>query len=87
MQQTQDQFDEAVTKASRDAAETQRILSLPYITATEAAKVYPIGKSTLDKMRAKRTGPVYFHVSGKANAFYTHEDIRTWLNKHRQRVM
>ena len=83
----QEQLDKAVKAALSCFAETQRILALPYMTTEEVAKVYPIGKSTLDKLRAKREGPTFIQTGERGAAMYTHEDIRRWLNRHRQKVL
>lgn len=83
----QEQLDKAVKAALSRLAETQRILALPYMTTEEVAKVYPIGKSTLDKLRAKREGPAFIQTADRGSAMYTHDDVRRWLNRHRQKVL
>lgn len=83
---TKNEFKEAVQFALHNFAETKRILELPYMTTEEVAKVYPIGKSTLDKLRAKREGPEFIQATKNSPAMYTHEDIKKWLNRRRQKV-
>ena len=73
-------------KAMAPAVEVQKIMSKSHITTAEAAKAYPIGKSTLDQMRMTRTGPEFIQLEGGRVA-YTHKAIQDWLNRHRQKVL
>lgn len=80
---------EGVSVAFKELAEAQRILALPYITTKEAATVYPVGKSTLEKMRMQRTGPKFFYLTDadKPTPLYTHKDIQDWLKSRPQKVL
>ena len=83
----QEQLNMAFSAALSEFAETQRILAKPYITTEEAAKVYPIGKSTLEKLRRNREGPAFVQVTDNSPVAYTHEKKKKWLEHHRQKVM
>jgi hypothetical protein len=74
-------------KAMEPVAEVQTIMSKSHITTAEAARVYPIGKSTLDQMRLARTGPEFIQLEEKGPVAYTHKAIQDWLNRHRQKVL
>jgi predicted DNA-binding transcriptional regulator AlpA len=81
---------EAVQRAIQETlgpvAEVQKIMSKPFITTVEVTKAYPIGKSTLDQMRMARRGPEFVQIDGGKVA-YTHQALRDWFNRYRQKVL
>ena len=82
----QEDIQAAIIKAMAPAVEVQMIMNKSHITTIEAAKAYPIGKSTLEQMRMHRTGPEFVQLEGGKVA-YTHKAIQDWLNRHRQKVL
>lgn len=81
-----DDIQAAIAIAMAPAVEIQTIMSKSHITTAEAAKAYPIGKSSLDQMRMARKGPEFIQLEGGRVA-YTHKAIQDWLNRHRQKVI
>lgn len=80
-------IESSITKAFEAYAETQRLLSLPFLTSEQVAMVYPVSRSRLEKMRMNRSGPEFIQPDEKGGVSYTHKAVRDWLNRHRQRVM
>lgn len=56
------------------------------LSGVEVEKLYNIPEATLRYKRCRGGGPVYHQGAESGRVFYTHTDIRNWLNSIKRRV-
>lgn len=87
MEFTQEQLNEAVQTALQrvfqPVAELQVLNEKKALTTAEAARLYNIGKNTLEQMRMNGHGPDYSQPVKGGSVLYTHAAMKAWLERIR----
>lgn len=81
LQITQEQITTALREIFAPVAELQALRTKPALTTAEVARLYPIGKNTLEQMRMNGEGPNYSQPIKNGTVMYSHAAIEEWLEK------
>lgn len=84
------QLDTAIHDVLREllapVAELEILRRQECLTETEVEKLYSIPAATLRTKRSRGGGPAFRQGASKGAVYYTHTDIRAWLDSLKKRA-